>query len=93
MKIVQTTVQKSFFVEVGGKNYYVDFIDSDKQNISLLKMDLWQITDQDHEELDLYLLGDSSKEEKKRVRKNWLIANKLIAFCMKHFNDYNPLKR
>ena len=30
------------------------------------------------------------EEEKEQINKNIKLANKLISFCVRHFNDYSP---
>ncbi len=92
MKLTQTVVQKTFHVEYKGKVYYVDYVNSDGQELILLNRDDWEITDENHEEIGIYLWNNSSKKEKRRVRSNQLLADKLITFCIKHFNTYDPLK-
>ena len=33
---------------------------------------------------------NDAKEEKEQTKNNIKLANKLINFCINHFNDYNP---
>ena len=89
MKLTQTVIQKTFRVEYKEKVYYVDYLNSDRQTLVLLNRDDWEICDEDHNDLDIYTFY----EDKKRIRevkKNLLLADKLISFCIKNFNTYNP---
>ncbi|MDO8460300.1 MAG: hypothetical protein Q7S74_04280 [Nanoarchaeota archaeon] len=92
MKITQTTIQKTFYVQIKDKTYYVDFVNSDDHNLSLLNRNNWEIYDESHEELDLYTYDNTNKKRAREIKKNWQLAKKLINFCIKHFNDYEPLK-
>lgn len=93
MKIEQTTIQKTFTIRYKNKTYYVDYINSDGQTLSLLNRNNWEVFTDDHESLDLYLFKNSSKKDKLKANKDLILANKLIGFCIKHFNDYEPFER
>jgi hypothetical protein len=84
MKLVQTVVEKDFFVEHGGKLYYVNYLASDGHSLGLLNRDEWEITCEDHESLGIYEFSEINKKEKAEVRKNQILADKLIDFCIKH---------
>ena len=73
-----------------GKFYYVGYLSSDRQILGLINRDTWEILDEEFEELNIYALKDTSKEEKEQTKKNIKLANKLINFCIRHFNDYKP---
>lgn len=90
MKLIQTAVEKDFFVEHGGKLYQVNYLSSDGQILGLLNRDEWEITCEDHESLGIYEFTDMKPKEKAKVRKNQILADKLIDFCIKHFKDYTP---
>ena len=70
-----------------GKFYYIDYLSSDGQILGLINRDTWEICG---EELNTYILKDTTKEEKQQIKKNTKLANKLIYFCIRHFEDYNP---
>ena len=40
----------------------------------------------------LGLINRDNKKEKEQAEKNLELADKLISFCIKHFEDYNPVK-
>lgn len=90
MKIEQTTVQKTFEVKYKNKTYYVDYINSNGQTLALLNRNNWEIFTEDHESLDIYSFKGDSKARRLKVSKNVMLANRLVGFCIKHFNDYNP---
>jgi hypothetical protein len=89
MKLTQSTVQKNFVVKHKNKTYYVDFMDSDGY-ISGFIQPGWQILDEELEELNIYVFNDTTKKELKQIKKNLILYNKLINFCIKHFNEYKP---
>jgi|GEM_PF-1165340 len=90
MKLVQTTIEKNFFVEHRGRMYYVNYLNSDGQILELLNRDEWEIMDEDHEKLKLYEFQASTKKEKAKIRKNQKLADELIKFCTEHFEEYAP---
>jgi len=90
MRITQSTLQKTFAVKYKNKNYYINYLNSDGQVLGLLNRDYWEITDEDGEEVDIYLLKNETKKQKEQIRKNGMLVRKLINFCIRHFNDYQP---
>lgn len=76
MKLIQSTLGRSFTVKHKGKIYYIDYLNSDGQILGLSNRDYWEVIDEEHEEIDIY---DNRK-----------LVNKLINFCIKHFNDFKP---
>ena len=71
-----------------GKDYYVDYINSDGQTIALLNRDNWMIYDKDGEELQIYLFNKDNKKQKEKIKKKIALAEKLIEHCIKHFSDF-----
>ena len=92
MKLEQTTIQKTFEVKYKNKNYHVNYINSDGQTLAILNRDNWEIFIEDHELLDIYLFKGDDKVKRLKADKNLFLADKLIEFCIKHFNDYKPIK-
>ena len=90
MKLTQSTIQKYFTVTHKGKTYYVDYANSDGQTLLLSNRNYWEILDEELEELDIYIHNDTTKKELKQIDKNTKLYRKLIKFCIKHFNDYQP---
>ena len=70
--------------------YYVSYLNSDGPILGLINRDTWEIYDEEGEELNVYIFNDTTKEEKEQIRKNRILANKLIDFCIRHFDDYKP---
>ena len=81
---------KHFTVEHTGKTYYVEYANSDGIAGYLFNRSDWEILDEELEELCLCEFQNDTKEEKGQIKKNRKLANKLINFCIKHFNDYKP---
>jgi len=90
MKLVQTVIEKNFFVDHQGKIYYVNYLSSDGHILGLLNRDEWEITDENHEELQVYAFQGINKNEKVKIRNNQKLANNLIKFCTEHFDNYAP---
>lgn len=89
MKLDQSTLQRTFMVKHKGKSYCVNYLNSDGQILGLLNRSNWEIT-VDGEELNIYSFKSDTKKEKEQVDKNMGLAEKLVEFCVKHFNDYQP---
>jgi DNA-binding FadR family transcriptional regulator len=51
MKIIQTTMQKTFVVKHGVKTYVVDFAGSDGQSLATFNRKAFEVFDEDGEEL------------------------------------------
>lgn len=88
MKIEQTTIHKTFYVKYCSKVYHVNYINLDDQTIALLNSDNWMIYDEEGEELQIYILSDNNKKQKEIAKKNIELSDKLIKYCIKHFNDF-----
>jgi hypothetical protein len=92
MELKQTAIQKTFMVGHKGKCYYVDYLNSDGQIFGLINRNNWEISCEDSEELQVYLSKSSTKKEKAGVENNLKLADELIDFCIKNFNNYSPLE-
>lgn len=90
MKLINTALQRFFTVKYKGKVYYVNYLNSEKVMYSMFNRLDWEIVDEDREELDIYEFKDTTKKQKEQIKKNIELQDKLIDFCIKHFNDYRP---
>ena len=90
MKLTKSALQKWFTVKHKGKTYYVDYANSDGQTLLLSNRNYWEILDEELEELNIYVCSNTTKKELKQIDKNVKLYKKLIKFCIKHFNDYQP---
>lgn len=88
MKLTQTVLEKNFTVEHNKKTYYISYLDSDGPILGLINRDTWDIYDEDGEELNVYILENTTEEEKKQIEKTATLYYKLVNFCIRHFNDY-----
>ena len=77
-------------VKYNKKIYYAGFLASDRQILGLINRDTWQILDEELEELRVCGFQDDTKEEKEQIRKNRILASRIIDFCTKRFSDYKP---
>ena len=83
-------MQRTILIKYKGKTYFIDYLNSDGQILSLLNRDYWEIKNENQEELQIYEFQNTSKKEKEKIRKTRILHSKLINFCTRHFNDYNP---
>ena|SRR3989338_7189129 len=90
IKIIQTVLEKNFTVKYNKKIYYIGFLASDRQILGLINRNTWEILDEELEELCLCEFREATKKEKWQIKNNIKLANKLISFCIKHFDDYKP---
>jgi len=90
MKLTQSILERNFTVQHKGKTYHVNYLNSDGQILGLINRDYWEIVDEDGEELNIYIFKNTTKKEMKQIDKNVKLMNKLITFCIKHFNNYQP---
>ena len=90
IKLTQTVLEKNFTVRHKERFYYASCLNSDKPILGLINRDAWEILDEELEELGICEFQDAAKKEKEQARKNRILANKLIGFCIRHFNDYEP---
>ena len=67
----------------------MDYINSDNQ-ILLGNRDDWEVLDEELEELCICEFKNTTKKEKEQIKKNRRLYNKLINFCIKHFDEYKP---
>jgi hypothetical protein len=90
MKVVQSSLERSFVVTHNGKEYFVNYLNSSDQIPNLANRFHWEIFDENHEELNIFEFEDMANEEKEQIQKNREFRDHLIDFCIKHFNDYEP---
>ena len=90
MKLTQSVIQKTFTVTHKNKTYYIDYLNSDSQILGLSNRDYWQVLDEELEEVCIYQFQNAAKKEKEQINKNVKLTNRLINFCIKHFDDYQP---
>ena len=90
MKLTQSILERNFAIKHNGKTYYINYLNSDGQILGLTNRFHWQVLDEDSEELDVYEFKSTTKKQKEQIKKNVKLQDKLITFCIKHFNDYQP---
>ena len=90
MKLVGNTLQRTFLVTHRGKEYFIDYLESNYPNSAIINREKWRVVDKNGEELNIYSLKSNTKKEIAKInltRKKW---DKLIKFCVKNFNSYQP---
>ncbi len=68
----------------------MEYANSDGIAGYLFNRDDWEVLDEELEELCVCEFQNSTKKEKEQIMENIKLYNKLINFCIKHFNDYEP---
>ena len=89
MKLQQSILNKTFIVNYQGKDYCIDYLNSDGHTLGLLNRDIWEVT-KDGENVNIYTFKGDSKKRREEAKKNLVLVRKLINFCIKHFEDYKP---
>ena len=90
MKLTQTIIDKTFFVQHKGKTYAVNYVNSDGQTLALCNRDNWDITDEEGELLNIYSFSKMAKKDEQEIKKNIHLFEELVNFCIKNFNKYSP---
>ena len=90
MKLQQSILNRTFIVNYKGKDYHVDYLNSDGQVLGLINRNYWEVTDEDNESVNIYTFKGDSKKRREETKKNMILVRKLINFCIKHFEDYGP---
>ena len=47
----------------------------------------WEVSDKNGEEINIYSISNDTAKEKSKISKKRKLMEKLINFCIKHFND------
>ena len=90
MKIEQNTISRDWTVLYRGHRYFVNFTISDGQTLLLCNREHWQIhkeTEEEIEEFNAYVFSNSNHKEKQQAAKNARIIEKLIQFCVQHWDN------
>ncbi len=90
MKLIGNTLQKTFLIKYQGKEYFVDYLISDYPNPALINREIWKVIDEDGEELNTYSFKFITKKEKAKIKLNRNKYDRLINFCIKNFDSYQP---
>jgi len=88
MEIEQNTISRDWTVVHEGRRFYVNFTNSDGQTLALCNRENWQIEEEAEdgiEELNAYVFKGSSPEEQKQAEANAEMMDKLIEFCLGHW--------
>lgn len=88
MEIEQNTISRDWTIVHKGRRFFVNFTNSDGQTLGLCKRENWQIheeTEDGTEELSPYVFSNSSPEEQKQAEENADIIERLVDFCLGHW--------
>jgi hypothetical protein len=90
MEIEQNTISRDWTVIHEGRTFYVNLTESDGQTLALCNRGNWNVleeTETGTEELDCYVFSDSTPEQKRHAEENAWLIDKLIAFCIRNWNN------
>ncbi|MDD5134566.1 MAG: hypothetical protein PHP01_04045 [Phycisphaerae bacterium] len=68
MQLEANQISRDWTILHNGRTFYVNFTESDGQSLALLNRDNWEIyeeTDESTEELDIYIFGDDTPQQKR----------------------------
>ncbi len=88
MEIEQNMISRDWTVLHEGRRFFVNFTDSDGQTLALCNRNNWEVqeeTDEGIEELNVYVFSDSSPEEQKQADENAEMIDRLMEFCLGHW--------
>jgi len=90
MEIEENTLSRDWTVVHEGRTFYVNLTESDGQGLLLSNRENWQIheeTETGTEELTCDVFSDSTPEQKRQAEENAWLMDKLIAFCIRNWNN------
>ena len=87
MKIKGYFLEKQFEVKDKNKTYYISYLNSTSQNLSLLNREYWEIYEEDGDNFSDFKFIKNKFILDKNKRK---LKIKLIKHCIKNFNYYKP---
>ncbi len=90
MEIEQNTISRDWTVTHEGRRFYVNFTVSDGQTLALCNRENWEVQEETEgsiEELNVHVLSNSSPEEQEQAEENAGIMGRLIAFCIRNWNN------
>ena len=90
MKVLQDTISRDWQVEHRGRNFLVNFTESDGQTLALVNRDNWEITEETDDgprEMTGVVLSGATKEEIRQAEDDLRIMTQLIRFCVEEWDN------
>ncbi len=90
MQMETNQISRDWTILHNGRKFYVNYTDSDGQTLALLNRNNWEVleeTDEGTEELDMYSFSTDTLQRKKAVEENIRLAEELIKFCVKNWDN------
>ena len=92
MQLEANQISRDWTILHKGMRFYVNYTDSDTHTLALMNRSNWEVLeerDDDTEELNVYILKNSTRKERKRAEKNARLKEKLVKFCIENWdNDF-----
>ena len=90
MRLEQNQISRDWTILHNSRRFYVNLTESDGQTLALCNRDNWEVWEQTEdgvEELSEYVFESSTPQEQKRAEQNYLLKERLIAFCIKNWDN------
>ena len=90
MKVEQNTISRDWIVLYKGRRFFVNFTESDGQNLVLGNRDNWEITEQTEdgvEGVSACVFKSSNEAEQRQAEENAELIEELIAFCIDNWDN------
>jgi hypothetical protein len=90
MQLETNIISRDWTVIYKGRTFYVNYTEADCQTLALCNRgnwEVWQETDDGTEELNEYSFCDDKPEQKRQVRKNARLKEKLVKFCIDNWDN------
>ena len=90
MQLEANQISKDWTILHGGRKFYVNFTESDRQTLALMNRDNWEVleeTEDGPEELNVYVFKDDTPKEREIAAKNALLKEKLVKFCIENWDN------
>lgn len=88
MEIEQNTISRDWTVTHEGRRFFVNFTESDGQTLALCNRENWEVQEETEDgivESEANLSNNSSSEEQKQAEENADVMDRLIGFCLGHW--------
>ena len=90
MRLEKNQISRDWTILHNGRRFYVNYTESDGQTLALSNRDNWEVweeTEDGVEELSEYVFGSSTPQEQKKAEENYMLKERLIAFCIENWDN------
>ena len=90
MQLEANQISRDWTILHHGRKFYVNYTESDGHTLALMNRDNWEVveeTDDDTEELNVYVFKDSKPKERQIAAENALLKERLVKFCIENWDN------